>query len=120
MKKLKALLIGSAFAVTITFSASVATSAQDSMMKQVGDTTKSVAKKTVSGTKMGARKTVSGTKTVYKNGKRVGYTVGDRTWDGSRWVAAKSYNGGRWVARKSVNGTKWVYYKARGTAKKRL
>jgi len=120
MKEMKSLLFASAFALAITFLGSVATNAQETMMKKVGDATTMVAKKTVSGTKAVTRKTVSGTKAAYRGGKRVGYTVGTETWNGSRWVASKSWNGGRWVARKSVNGTKWVYYKARGPVKRRL
>lgn len=50
---------------------------------------------------------------VYKKGRRVGTTVGNKTWNGSKWVASKSYHGGRWVAIKTVHGTKWVYRKAK-------
>jgi len=53
-------------------------------------------------------------KKVYNRGKRVGHTVGSKTWNGSKWVASKSWKGGKWVAVKTVNGTKWVYRKGKG------
>ncbi|MBK8302557.1 MAG: hypothetical protein IPK98_03775 [Chloracidobacterium sp.] len=59
------------------------------------------------------KKTTSGAKAVYRGGKRVGYTVGSKTWNGSKWVASKSWKGGKWIAVKTVNGTKWVYRKAK-------
>jgi hypothetical protein len=98
MKKLKTLLLSVGIIGVLSFTAS----SQETMMKKVEGATKAV-----------ARKTVSGTKAVYRGGKRVGYTVGNKTWDGSRWVASKSWKGGKWVAVKTVNGTKWVYRKGR-------
>ena len=103
MRRINSLLLSIAFLITITLAGSVATNAQETMMKKVGDATKTVANKTVSGTKAGWRK-----------GKRIGHTVGDKTWNGSKWVASKSWKGGKWVAVKTVNGTKWVYRKATG------
>ena len=52
-------------------------------------------------------------KKVYSKGKRVGHTVGDKTWNGTKWVASNTYRGGKWVAVKTKNGTKWVYHKAK-------
>lgn len=105
MKKIKTLLLSFAFLAVMSFTAG----AQETMMKKVGDAVKTGAEKTVSGTKTGVRK-----------GRRIGHTVGNRTWTGSKWIASKSWRGGKWVAVKTVNGTKWVYRKARGTAKRTL
>ncbi|MEQ1921506.1 MAG: hypothetical protein ABL952_03255 [Pyrinomonadaceae bacterium] len=82
MKKLNMGLLAFVFAITMIFAADV--SAQETMMKKVGNAT------------------VNTTKKVYKKGKRVGHTVGSKTWNGSKWVASKT-----------VNGTKWVYRKAK-------
>lgn len=111
MKKFSSLFIGLAFVVTLAFAGKAA--AQDTMLGKAGDAITKTTENVV-------KKTVSGTKAVYKGGKRVGYTVGNKTWNGTKWVASKSYKGGKWVAVKTVNGTKWVYQKARGTAKRRL
>ena len=89
------LLLAAALILTITFVGSQAVNAQDSMMKQVGD------------------KTVMTTKKVVHGGRKIGTTVGSKTWNGSKWVASKSWNGGKWVAVKTVHGTKWVYRKAK-------
>ncbi len=103
MKNFKRILSVTALAAAFTFIGASSVSAQETMMKKIGEGTKSV-----------ARKTVTGSKKVYRGGKRVGYTVGNKTWDGSKWVASKSWKGGKWVAVKTVNGTKWVYRKAVG------
>ena len=93
MKRIKMGLMVTVVAVTLIFVGNA--SAQDSMMKKVGDAT------------------VNTTKKVYRKSKRVGYTVGSKTWNGSKWVASKSWKGGKWVAVKTANGTKWVYRKAK-------
>lgn len=113
MKHFTRILSAVAFAMALTVIGASAASAQNSNSSTVGDSMTSMAK-TV------ARKTVGGTKAVYKGGKRVGYTVGNKTWTGSKWVASKSWKGGKWVAVKTANGTKWVYRKATGTGKKVL
>jgi len=97
MKKIKSIFLAFAFVVTVTFvGGAVSANAQDTMMGKMGD------------------KVQNTTKKVYKRGKRVGHTVGSKTWNGSKWVASKSWKGGKWVAVKTVNGTKWVYRKATG------
>ena len=96
MKKINSIILSVAFVLTITFVGAASASAQDSMMGKMGD------------------KVTSTTKKVYSKGKRVGHTVGSRTWNGSKWVASKSWKGGKWVAVKTVNGTKWVYRKGKG------
>ena len=106
MKKINTLFIGLAFALLLVVAGNA--SAQETMMKKVEDTSTMVAKKTVSGTKTG-----------YKKGKRIGHTIGNRTWTGSKWVASKSWKGGKWIAVKTANGTKWVYRKATGKSTKR-
>ena len=93
MKKLNLGLLAVVFAITMIFAADAI--AQETMMKKVGNAT------------------VNTTKKVYRGGKRVGHTVGSKTWNGSKWVASKSWKGGKWVAVKTVNGTKWVYRKAK-------
>ena len=105
MKRINSLVI----AIVLTVLAALAASGQETMMKKVGNAVEG-----------GAKKTISGTKTGWSRGRRIGHTVGTRTWNGTKWVASKSYKGGKWVAVKTVNGTKWVYRKARGTAKRRL
>lgn len=95
MKKINSIILSIAFVLTITFVGAASVSAQDSMLGKAGD------------------KVTSTTKKVYNRGKRVGHTVGSRTWNGSKWVASKSWKGGKWVAVKTVNGTKWVYRKSR-------
>ena len=96
MKKINSIILGIAFVLTFTFVGVTSVSAQDTMLGKAGDAVTKTSKK------------------VYNKGKRVGYTVGNKTWNGSKWVASKSYRGGRWVAVKTVNGTKWVYRKGKG------
>ncbi len=96
MKKINSIFLGFAFVLTIMFFGASAVSAQDSMLGRAGD------------------KVTKTTKKVYSRGKRVGHTVGNRTWNGSKWVASKSWRGGKWVAVKTTRGTKWVYYKGKG------
>lgn len=96
MKKFNSVLLAFAFVLTITFVGATSVSAQDSMLGKAGDKVTSTSKK------------------VYSKGKRVGHTIGNRTWTGSKWVASKSWKGGKWVAVKTVNGTKWVYRKGKG------
>ena len=95
MKKTNSIFLAFAFVLTIMFFGASAVSAQDSMLGRAGD------------------KITKSSKRVYNRGKRVGHTVGNRTWNGSKWVARKSWRGGRWVAVKTTNGTKWVYYKSK-------
>jgi hypothetical protein len=111
MKKIHSMILGIAFVLTVAFVGGSAVNAQETMMKKVGETV------TDTSTTV-AKKTVKGTKAVYKGGKRVGYTVGNKTWDGTKWVASNSWKGGKWIAVKTANGTKWVYRKAKGTAKR--
>ncbi len=96
MKKINSLLLAAAFALTVIFVGNGVASAQETMMKKTGDAI------------------VGTTKKVYRKSRKVGTTVGNKTWDGTKWVASKSYRGGKWVAVKTVNGTKWVYRKGRG------
>lgn len=96
MKKIKSIFLAFAFVVTLTFiGGAVSANAQDTMMGKMGD------------------KVQKTTKKVYNKSRRVGTTVGTKTWNGSKWVASKSYRGGRWVAVKTVNGSKWVYRRGR-------
>ena len=104
MKKFNLLMIAAVFAAVFAFSG--VTNAQEDTMKKIGNGVADTSKKV-------AHKTVSGSKAVYKGGKRVGYTVGTKTWNGTKWVASKSYKGGRWVAHKTAKGTKWTYHKAK-------
>jgi hypothetical protein len=96
MKKIKSVLLAFAFVVTITFVGSSAVNAQDTMLGKAGDKVQMTSKK------------------VYTKGRRIGTTVGNKTWNGSKWVASNSWRGGKWVAVKTVNGTKWVYRKGKG------
>ncbi len=97
MRSIKTLLVGVAVAAVIGIGGlGTSVNAQDTMLGRAGD------------------KVTKTTKKVYNRGKRVGHTVGDRTWNGSKWVASKSWKGGKWVAVKTVNGTKWVYRKGKG------
>jgi len=96
MKKINSIFLAFAFVLTITFVGATSVSAQDSMLGKAGDSVTKTTKK------------------VYSKGKRVGHTIGNRTWTGSKWVASKSWKGGKWVAVKTVNGTKWVYRKGKG------
>ena len=115
MKKFNLLMIAAAFAAVFAFSG--VTNAQVDTMKKVGsdikDTTKKAANATADKAEDVAGETSSGAKAVYRGGKRVGYTVGTKTWNGTKWVASKSYSGGKWVAHKTANGTKWTYHKAK-------
>lgn len=96
MKSFKALIVGIALVAVFGISGVYSTAnAQDSMLGKAGDKVTSTSKK------------------VYSRGKRVGHTVGSKTWNGSKWVASKSWKGGKWIAVKTVNGTKWVYRKAK-------
>ena len=106
MKKINSIILATAFVFGIAFAGSALSSnaglsvnAQDSMLGKVGD------------------KITKTSKTVYKKGRRVGTTVGNKTWNGSKWVASKSYRGGRWVAVKTVHGTKWVYRRGRNAVR---
>jgi hypothetical protein len=95
MRSIKALIISAAFAVAAFVAASTPVNAQETMMKQA------------------ANKVVSGTKKGYKVSRRVGTTVGKKTWNGTKWVATNTWSGGQWVAVKTVNGSKWVYRKGK-------
>lgn len=103
MKRFRSIGFGLLLAGAFILTASTAGYSQETMMRKVGDAVKTGADKTVSGTKTGVRKA-----------RRVGTTIGNRTWTGSKWIASKSWKGGKWVAVKTVNGTKWVYRKATG------
>jgi hypothetical protein len=97
MRSMKALLIMGALAAAFFVGGSVTSvDAQETMMKKA------------------ANKVVSGTKTGYKKGLRVGHTIGNRTWTGTKWVASNSWKGGKWIAVKTAKGTKWVYRKGKG------
>ena len=95
MRSVKGLLISTAFIAALFIGGATTSYAQETMMKQA------------------ANKVVSGTKKGYSKGKRIGHTIGDRTWTGTKWVASNSWKGGKWVAVKTVNGTKWVYRKGK-------
>ncbi|MBK7393528.1 MAG: hypothetical protein IPI64_09560 [Chloracidobacterium sp.] len=99
---MKKILFVFAFVLTITFVGSglgsggtLSVNAQETMMGKIGDKTQNTAKK------------------VYKRGKRIGHTIGSKTWNGSKWVASKSWRGGKWVLVKTVRGSKWVYRRAK-------
>jgi hypothetical protein len=103
MRSIKSLIVTTGMAASmLIFAGTSSISAQETMMKQT------------------ANKVVSGTKKGYNRGRRVGHTVGNRTWNGSRWVASESWRGGKWVAVKTTNGTKWVYRKGRRGTKRVL
>jgi hypothetical protein len=98
MRSIKVLIAIIGLAVSIlVFGNTSSVSAQETMMKQT------------------ANKVVRGTKTGYRRGRRVGHTIGNRTWTGTRWVASSSWKGGKWIAVKTANGTKWVYRKGKRT-----
>ncbi len=99
MKKINSALLAFTFVLTMTLVGSVAVSGQETMMKSVGDKVANTSKK------------------VYKRSRRVGTTVGNRTWTGSKWVASKTWKGGKWVAVKTVNGTKWVYRRGKNAVR---
>ena len=63
--------------------------------------------------KQAANKVVSSSKRGYRRGRRIGHTIGNRTWTGTKWVASSSWRGGKWILVKTKNGTKWVYRKGR-------
>lgn len=100
MKRFSTLLV--AITLAIVLSSANVSYAQEDTMKKIGtgvvDTTKTVAKKTA-----------RGSKAVYKGGKRVGYTVGNKTWNGTKWVASRTWRGGKWIAVKTKHGVKWVW-----------
>ena len=48
---------------------------------------------------------------------QIGTTVGEKTWDGTKWVATKTWKGGKWIAEKTADGVKWVYHEAKGETK---
>lgn len=96
MKKINSIFLAFAFVLTITFVGTTSVSAQSTMLGRAGD------------------KVTKSSKRVYGRGKRVGHTIGNRTWNGSKWVASNSWKGGKWVAVKTANGTKWVYRKGKG------
>ena len=108
-------MIAAAFAAVFAFSG--VSNAQEDTMKKVGSEIKKDTKKVVNTTADKAEdvagETSHGARKVYRGGKRVGYTVGKKTWNGTKWVASKSYRGGRWIAIKTKHGTKWVYRKAK-------
>ena len=91
-----------AFVLTITFvgsalgsNGSLSVNGQETMTGKIGD------------------KVEKTTKKVYHKGRRIGTTVGNKTWTGTKWVASKSWHGAKWVAVKTAHGTKWVYYKGK-------
>lgn len=99
---------GMILATVVVFGASFASNAQ-------------VVDKVTGAVKTGTGKTVKGTKTGWRRGKRIGHTIGNRTWTGTKWVASSSWKGGKWIAVKTAQGTKWVYRKAtRRSTKRRL
>lgn len=96
MRSIKVLIAAAAFTASMFFVGGPSqVNAQETMMKQA------------------ANKVVSGTKTGYRKGRRIGHTVGNRTWTGTKWVASNTWKGGKWVAVKTANGTKWVYHKGK-------
>ena len=98
MRSIKVLILAIGLTASVfIFGGSSPVSAQETMMKQA------------------ANKVVSGTKTGYRRGRRVGHTIGNRTWTGTKWVASSSWRGGKWIAVKTANGTKWVYRKGKRT-----
>lgn len=107
MRSIKALIVAAVFAASLLiFGGATSVQAQETMMKQT------------------ANKVVRGTKAGYRRGLRIGHTVGNRTWTGTKWVASNSWRGGKWIAVKTANGTKWVYRKGkravRGTRRRAL
>ncbi len=113
MKKLNSLLLSTALIFALAFigsgfglSGSSSVHAQDTMLGKAGDKATKVSKKV-------GRKTASGAKKTYRTSRRVGTTIGKRTWTGTKWVASSSWKGGKWIAVKTANGTKWVYRKGK-------
>lgn len=113
MKKLNSLFLSTALIFALAFigsgfgtGGSVSVKAQDTMLGKAGDKVTKVSKQV-------GRKTASGAKKTYRTSRRVGMTVGSRTWTGTKWVASNSWKGGKWVAVKTANGTKWVYRKGK-------
>lgn len=99
MKRLNSILLASACAIAFALFALPSVNAQETMMGKIGD---KVQKETVK---------------VAKSTRRVGTTIGNRTWTGTKWVASKSWKGGKWVAVKTKNGTKWVYVRGRNAVR---
>jgi hypothetical protein len=95
MKKTKSIFPAFIFVLTVLCLGVSSARAQDTMLGKAGD------------------KITDSSKKVYSRGKRVGHTIGNRTWTGSKWVASRSWKGGKWVAVKTAKGTKWVYYKSK-------
>lgn len=107
MRKIKAYIVSVTVAAAVfLFAGSEDIAAQDSMMKKAGD-------KVVDTSKSVGKTFARGSKKTYRTGRRVGTTIGNRTWTGTKWVASNSWKGGKWVAVKTANGTKWVYRKGR-------
>ncbi len=110
MKQITSIFAAFLFVLMLTFmgnalgsNGTLSVSAQDTMLGKAGDTVTDVSK--------------SVAKKVGHTTRRVGTTVGKRTWTGTKWVASKSWKGGKWVAVKTVHGTKWVYKKGKNTVK---
>ena len=100
MKKIKSIFLAFAFVTATAFvGGTISVNAQDTMMGKMGD------------------KIQNTTKKVYKKSRKIGTTVGSKTWNGTKWVASKSWKGGKWVAVKTVNGTKWVYRRGRNAVR---
>jgi hypothetical protein len=98
MRCIKGLIVATGLAASLLiFGVASSVQAQETMMKQT------------------ANKVVSGTKKGYSKGRRVGHTVGSRTWTGTKWVASDTWKGGKWIAVKTTNGTKWVYRKSKSS-----
>lgn len=107
MKRLSSLAIMFALVGAILFfGGSAQVNAQESTMGKIGDAATRTTKKVY-------KKSEKGVKKSYKVTRKVGTTVGSRTWTGTKWVASKSWTGGKWVAVKTANGTKWVYRKGK-------
>lgn len=99
MKLFNAFVVGAVFAAALIFGGTQVVNAQETMMKQA------------------ANKVASGSKKTYRTSRRVGTTIGNRTWTGSKWVASNSWQGGKWVLVKTANGSKWVYRKGKRTVR---
>ncbi len=104
MNKINSIIIAFAFVLTVTFIGSgissngdLSVTAQSTTMGRAGDKIQNTGKK------------------VYRSSRRVGTTIGNRTWTGTKWVASNTWKGGKWIAVKTANGTKWVYRKGKRT-----
>jgi hypothetical protein len=121
MKKINSLFLAFAFVIAVLAAGSIAANAQETMMKKAGEkvvgTTKKVGSTVADKAEDVGDKAVSTSKSAYKGTRRVGTTVGSKTWNGTKWVASSAYRGGKWVAVKSVNGTKWVYRRGRNAVR---